>query len=75
MTYSLMIETDAGTYQHGYHLGTIEATARRLAEEIRLQRRPKIGNRIVRVALMTNRGNDLVDVFDGIMWANDRHDD
>jgi hypothetical protein len=33
MTFLLSIETPAGVRQHGFHLGTIEATARQLAEE------------------------------------------
>lgn len=67
-TFTLSIETDAGTYQHGCHLGTIERVARECAEEIFAKRIPKIGTRIVTVALI--REGKMFDCFDG-RWAND----
>ncbi|MBS3648831.1 hypothetical protein KEU06_09455 [Pseudaminobacter sp. 19-2017] len=66
--FTLSIETDAGTYRHGFHLGTIERLARELAEEICLKRRPQRGTRIVTVALC--RFESIVDVFDGKDWSN-----
>lgn len=68
-TFSLSIETDAGTYQHGYHLGTDERMARSFAAEICLKRRPKIGTRIRTVALIFD--GRMVDVFDGGDWQSD----
>lgn len=70
MTYTLSIETDAGTYQHGYHLGTIENVARDMAGYIYGRFTPRIGTRIVTVALMLD--GRMVDCFDG-HWFDDEY--
>lgn len=62
MTYVLSIETDAGTYVHGYNLGTDLPIARQLAEEIYQKRVPRIGTRIVTVAIVSD---DVFEVYDG----------
>jgi hypothetical protein len=67
-TFTLSIETDAGTYQHGEHLGTVESIARDVAEEICVKRIPRQGTRIVTVAL--KQGGRIVDVFDGRDWMS-----
>lgn len=51
-TYTLSIETDAGVYQYGCHLGTDLRVARECAEEIFAHRIPKIGTHIRTVALL-----------------------
>jgi hypothetical protein len=63
----LSIETDVGTYQHGFHLGTDERWARSFAEDSYLKLQPKIGTVIKTVALMRNK--KILDVFDGT-WFN-----
>jgi hypothetical protein len=71
-TFILSIETDAGTYQHGYHLGTDERTARQIAEEAyrwapRQDKAP--GATYVRtVALM--RDGKLFDCYGG-SWSSE----
>lgn len=65
--FCLSIETDAGTYQHGFHLGSDERVARNIAEETLKHARPKIGTRIVTVALM--RDHRIFDVYGGT-WCN-----
>jgi hypothetical protein len=67
MTYILSIETDAGTYTHGYHLGTIESTARAMAEHVFDSYTPRQGTVIRTVALMVN--GKMVDCYDG-QWFN-----
>ena len=54
------------TYQHGFHLGTMEAMARQLAEEQFYARQD-----IRTVALIRNRR--ILDVFDG-KWLSDCDD-
>lgn len=61
--YVLSIETDAGTYQHGFHLGTESATAEQLAEEAFHCWTPKQGTKILSVALMQN--GKLVACYNG----------
>ena len=68
MTYILSIETDAGTYTHGYHLGTIEGDARKMAEYIFNSYTPRQGTVIRTVALKQN--GKMVDCFDG-RWASE----
>ena len=65
----LSIETDAGTYRHGFHLGTDEPLARNFAEKAFHHHRPRIGTRIVTVALM--HMDRIFDVYDGDKWFND----
>lgn len=60
--YTLSIETDAGTYQHGFHLGTDPAVAQQIAEEALQSWTPKQGTVIKTVAI--KRGNKLW-VYDG----------
>lgn len=60
-TYVLSIETDAGTYQHGFHLGTEPATAQQIAEEAFESWTPKIGTTIRSVAVKK----------DGKLWTYD----
>jgi hypothetical protein len=67
-TFVLSIETDAGTYMHGYHLGTIESVARSCAEEAFKKMRPKIGTYIVSVAL--KHADGFFDVYDG-QWSSE----
>ena len=69
MTYILSIETDAGTYTHGYHLGTIENVARDTAEHIFKSYTPRQGTTIRTVALMVN--GKMFDCYDG-KWSNDQ---
>lgn len=69
-TYSLSIETDAGTYRHGFHLGSEEAMARTMAEEICLKRKPKLGTVIKTVALIRDDFHDTVAYFDGTSWSD-----
>lgn len=52
--YALVIHTDAGPYQHEFHLGTDLITATQFAEEILAWRKPKIGNQILSVTLKRN---------------------
>lgn len=65
------IETDAGTYRTGFHLGTDEAFARKEVESIFHHRRPLKGTRIITVGLLF--GGELKEVFDG-EWDNERWD-
>lgn len=66
--FTLSIETDAGTYQHGFHLGTDERTASEMAVEICLYRKPAMGTRIVTVGL--KKDGKLIDTFDGKDWSS-----
>lgn len=67
--FTLSVETDAGTYTHGFHLGTIESVAVHCAEEFYRNRKSlKIGTRIVTVALM--RDGKVFDCFDGFKWSS-----
>jgi hypothetical protein len=66
--YCLSIETDAGSYMHGFHLGTDESIARKCAETICLHYTPRMGTRIATVGLVAH--GKLVDVFDGSGWVN-----
>lgn len=66
--YTLQIETDAGSYQHGFHLGTEERTARLIAMET-FKRAPKQGTVIKTVSLMLM--GRVWDVFDGKKWAHE----
>ena len=62
-TFELSIETSPGkSERHGFHLGTIEATARQIAEE-KFHARRKWSYPTVTVALM--RGGKLFDCYDG----------
>lgn len=66
MTYepfTLSIETDSGTYQHGFHLGSDEAVARQIVQDSFRSMRPKIGRYVITMALM-HKGK-VVDVYDG----------
>lgn len=72
MTYILSIETDAGTYQHGYHLGTVESVARDLAQYIFHKYTPQRGTVIRTVALKQN--GKMVDCYDG-RWSSENFDD
>ena len=67
-TFSLLVETDAGPYQHPYHLGTVESTARRIAEEVFRSHYPRKGQFVLSVALMHD--GQLYDAFDG-EWGFD----
>jgi len=49
--YTLSIETDAGSYQHGFHLGTEWSLAKQIAQEAFEKWVPKIGTHIKTVAL------------------------
>jgi hypothetical protein len=63
-TFILSIETNVRTYQHPYHLGTIESVARKCASDIFDHLKPQInGEYIVSVALI--RDGKLFDVYDG----------
>lgn len=68
LTYSASVETDAGTYQHGYHLGTIETIARACVWDIS-KMRPKNGTHIKTVALIFD--GRIIDVFDGKEWMSE----
>ena len=68
LPFTLSIETDAGTYVHGFHLGAIEPTARALAADAYCNLIPKIGQYIRTVALI--RDHKIEDVFDG-QWYSD----
>jgi hypothetical protein len=68
-TFTLSIEPQDGkAYQHGFHLGTIEETARSLAEEIFHHNIAKPRT----VALIRDRR--IYDVYDG-RWSSDGFDD
>ena len=71
-TYTLSIETDAGTYQHGYHLGTIENIARSMAEHIFDSHTPRQGTVIRTVAVMLK--GKMVDCYDG-KWSSECFED
>lgn len=64
-TITLSVETDKETFVHGFHLGTEEKLARRLAEEFFLYRilPEHRGTYIRSVALI--RDGKLVATFDG----------
>lgn len=70
--YILSIETDAGTYTHGYHLGTYENVARDMAEYIFNKFTPRQGTIIRTVALKLD--DKMVDCFDG-RWSSESFDD
>lgn len=65
--FTLSIETDEGTYVHGFHLGTIVRVAKQVAEDIWAKRIPKQGTCIKTVALM-REGKSYV--FDG-EWSKE----
>ncbi len=68
-TFTASIETNKGTYQHHYHLGTIEQVARDVAETlIKAEWHPKLGNIVVRTVGLLLDGK-LVDVWDG-EWSS-----
>ncbi len=48
------VETDAGTYVHGFHLGTQEAVARPIAEQFFNHRDPKLGTKVLSVTLVAD---------------------
>lgn len=67
------IETSAGTFQYGFHLGTDPRVARQEAE--RLFKNPpshrmQTGSYVISVALMMNR--KMYDCFDGHEWESQR---
>jgi hypothetical protein len=64
----LSIETTNGAFQYGFHLGTNEAEARKLAEE-RFHWRAQYQNDIVTVAL--KRDGKLFDVYYGNGWHSE----
>jgi hypothetical protein len=68
--FQLSIETEAGSYVHGFHLGTDERIARHCAEEIFSKRIPKIGKFIRTVALFRNDRSFKTDYFDG-KWSSE----
>ena len=73
MTFILSIETDAGTYRHGFHLGTDETNAREIAEGAfrwapRQDKAPG-ATRIVTVALLQE--GRLFDVYGGSWHSAD----
>lgn len=70
MTFTLSIKPagEAPAFQHGYHLGTIERTARQIAEE-KFNARVSNGMPTESVALM--QSGKIFDVFDG-EWASAR---
>jgi len=61
--YILSIETDAGTYQHGFHLGTEPMPAQQIAEEAFHCWAPRQGTQIKTVALKQN--GKLCGVYNG----------
>ncbi len=71
--FTASIETDAGTYQHGFHLGTDERVARELIEELCDKRVPKIGTRVVSVALIQN--GMMLDCYGCGYWSSDCWED
>ncbi len=69
MTFTMSIEPlEGSTYQHGFHLGTIEGVARQVVES---HWKAGVVERFRSLGLI--RGGNLFDVFDG-EWANDRAD-
>lgn len=64
----LSIQTDAGTYQHHLHQGTMEGTACLIAEEVYHAQCPSQGTRIISVGLMLN--SELADTYDGT-WSSE----
>jgi hypothetical protein len=68
-TFTLSIEpTGKPAYQHGFHLGTEETLARKIAEEI-FTGRNAVGQFTCTVALLRDRR--IVDIYDGT-WQSDR---
>jgi len=68
MTFTLSIEPIQGkAFQHGFHLGTIESTARLCAEDV-FHSRNANGLPTRTVALIRNR--KLFDCYDG-KWSSD----
>ena len=67
--YVLSIETDQGTYLHGYHLGTQEKLAREIAVSAWHNLIPNQGRYIRTVALKQN--GRIVDVYMGQQWESD----
>jgi len=67
--YVASIETDAGTYVHGFHLGTELEAAKWSCADLFKRKRLKLGKRIVTVGLIFD--GRLVDVFDGRDWFED----
>jgi hypothetical protein len=67
--FALSIEPVHGaTYQHGFHLGTIESMARQIAVE-RFNNLSTNVSPIRTVALL--RGGDVLDVYDGRSWTSE----
>lgn len=64
--YTLSIQTDEGTYTHGFHLGTNLKVAMQCAEEILAKRKPVRGSKILGVTL--KREGEIDRYFDGDNW-------
>lgn len=70
-TITMTLETDAGTYQHPWHLGTEEGIARFIAEEYMTNRTPKRGRVIATIAL--HRNGSIIDVLSSDeRWESER---
>lgn len=65
--YTASIETELGTYQHGFHLGSFESMARTIVEHM-AKEKPRLGRgtRIVTIGLKLD--GKLVDTYDGTDW-------
>jgi hypothetical protein len=69
--FTLSIEDRAGhSFQHGFHLGTIERVARTLAEGCYHGR---IANKLPVVTVALKRAGEVFDVYDG-EWQSARED-
>ena len=65
---TLSIETDDGTYQHGFHLGTDRKVARSIAQDAFHTWKPRQGTLIKSVAL--KQSNKQTVYYDGT-WSSD----
>ena len=67
-TFAASIEfKDGCSFQHGYHLGTIEPIARKCVEDLF---RGRVTNYLPTVTITLKFDGKIVDVFDGTDWIN-----
>ena len=68
-TFTASIETTEGkSFQHCWHLGTIEPTARACVEDLF---RGRVATQLPTVTIALKFDGKIVDVFDGKDWSSD----
>lgn len=69
ITFTASIEFEQGvSFQHPYHLGTIEPMARRVVDDIFYAR---VGNGLPVLTIALKFDGKIVDVYDGKEWWNE----